>query len=63
VSALVFLFLAVVVSVIGTVVLWARSRPSNSPDASIDEFNAKLRALSGDEPPRRPGARSDRRGS
>ena len=62
-SALLFLLLVVVVSVVGTLVLWARSRPPSSPDASIDEFNAKLRALSGDEPPRSRSARGERRGS
>lgn len=53
-TALSFLLIALVVSVVGTVVLWARHRQSDSPDASIDEFNAKMRALSDERPVRSP---------
>jgi hypothetical protein len=55
---LVFLALVVVISVVGTFVLWARNRPTSSPESSIAEFNAKLRALSGDG---EPSTGSDRR--
>lgn len=48
---LVFLVLVVVVSAVGIFVLWARSRPTSSPEASIAEFNAKLKALGGDGEP------------
>jgi hypothetical protein len=57
---LAFLALVVVISVVGTLVLWARNRPTTSAEASISEFNAKLKALSG-EGERRAG--SDRRRS
>jgi len=46
----VFLALAAAVSVVGTVVLWARHRHTDSPDASIEAFNNKMRALSDDGP-------------
>lgn len=45
-SPLVFLALALVVSVVGTVVLWLRHRQPDTPDATIDEFRTKMRALS-----------------
>ncbi len=48
--ALVFLALAVSVSVIGTLILWARHRQPDTPDASIEEFRSKMAAL-GDEDP------------
>jgi len=48
VSNLVFLLLAVVVSVVGVTVLVLRSRPpssSSSPHSSVEQFNEKMRAL------------------
>lgn len=48
-SPLVFLALALVVSVVGTVALWVRNRQPDTPDATIDEFRSKMRALSDDE--------------
>ena len=46
--ALLFLALALVVSVIGTLILWARSRQPDTPDASIEEFRSKMAALGED---------------
>ncbi len=49
-SPLVFLALAAVVSLVGIVILWARHRtPADTPDASIEEFRSKMRALSEDD--------------
>ncbi len=44
-SNLVFLLVAVVLSVVGVGVLVVRNRPSSSPHSSIDEFHDKMRAL------------------
>ncbi len=59
-SPLLILMMIVVVSAVGTLVLWARHRPTSSPHASVAEFNAKLKALSGDQDSRSDGI--DRRG-
>lgn len=48
-SPLFFLALALVVSVVGTLVLWIRHREPDTPDATIDEFRSKMRALSHQE--------------
>ncbi|MCB1270004.1 MAG: hypothetical protein M9942_11010 [Microthrixaceae bacterium] len=48
-SPLVFLGAALVISVIGTLVLWVRHRDTTGPDSTIDEFRSKMKALS-DEP-------------
>jgi hypothetical protein len=46
---LVYLLLALVLSGIGLLVLWIRSRPSPaSPRSSVEQFNEKMRALSPD---------------
>jgi len=50
-SNLAFLAVAVVASVIGVGVLVLRSRPSSSPDSSIDEFQDKMRALAPEADP------------
>ena len=47
-NPLAFLLIAVVVSVLGTIILWSRHRESDSPEASVEAFNAKMRALSDD---------------
>lgn len=47
-NALVFLALAAGASIVGTIVLWARHRETDSPEASVEEFSAKMRALSDD---------------
>ncbi|MGI9579159.1 MAG: hypothetical protein ACR2OH_13240 [Microthrixaceae bacterium] len=49
-SGVVFLGIAVVVSVVGTLVLWARNRTPDTPDASIEEFRSKMAALSDEVP-------------
>lgn len=59
-SPLVFLALALVISVVGTVVLWVRNRQPDTPDATIDEFRSKMRALSDEE--RNPGKNIGRSG-
>lgn len=53
-SNLVFLLIAVVLSVIGVGVLVLRNRPSSSPHSSIDEFHDKMQALAPDS-----GSRDD----
>ena len=57
-SGLAFLLIAIVLSVLGTLVLYMRSRGSGSIDHGVDEFRREMRALS-------PDKRSDdrRRGS
>lgn len=49
-SNLVFLLVAVVISVVGVTVLVLRSRPNSSPNSSIDQFHDKMRALAPDDP-------------
>lgn len=49
-SNLVFLGVALVISVIGVTILVLRSRPPSSPHSSIDQFHDKMRALAPDEP-------------
>ena len=44
-SNLVYLLIAVVISVVGVLAVWYRSRPPTSPSASIDQFSEKMRAL------------------
>lgn len=54
----IFLLFAVALSVVGTIVLWARHREPKSTDSSIGEFDAKLKALQpNNQPPRRGGPR------
>ena len=48
-SNLIYLLVVVVLSGIGLLVLWIRSRPSpRSPRSSVEQFNEKMRALSPD---------------
>lgn len=54
-SGVVFLGIAVLVSVVGTIVLWARNRTPDTPDASIEEFRSKMAALSEEAPESRSG--------
>ncbi len=49
-SNLVFLLVAVVISVVGVGILVLRSRPPSSPNSSIDQFHDKMRALAPDDP-------------
>lgn len=48
-GGLAFLFIAVVVSVIGTLVLYMRNRGSTSVDNGVEEFQREMRALSPDK--------------
>ena len=58
-----YLLIAVALSGIGLLALWFRNRPApSSPRSSVDEFNAKMRALAPDEVAETSGQRS-RRGS
>lgn len=54
-GALVFLMIAVVISVVGSTVLYLRSRSPSSLDAGIVEFQREMRALAprDEEPPPR----------
>ena len=56
-SGVVFLGIAAVLSAIGTIVLWARNRKPDTPDASIEEFRSQMAALSEDSPEPRSGQR------
>ena len=49
-SALVFLGIAVAVSVLGCSVLWFKTRQPRSMDAHIREFSKELQALAPDHP-------------
>jgi len=63
VNALVFLGIAVVVSLLGCATLWLRSRQPRSMDAHIREFARELDALAPGSPPdgqhRRPNRRAE----
>ena len=48
-GGLAFLLVAVVVSAIGTFVLWIRNRDTATLDQGIDEFQREMRALSPDK--------------
>ena len=47
-GGLAFLLIAVVVSALGTFVLWMRTRGSTSLDHGVEEFQREMRALSPD---------------
>ena len=47
-SGLAFLLIAVVVSSLGLLVLWMRTRGSTSVDHGVEEFQREMRALSPD---------------
>jgi hypothetical protein len=47
-GGLAFLAIAVVVSVVGTLVLWARNRDATTLDHGVDEFRREMDALSPD---------------
>lgn len=62
-SNLVYLFVAVALSVLGLLVLWLRNRPpAASPRSSIEEFHDTLRALAPEDEPS-PDAPRRRRGA
>jgi hypothetical protein len=53
VSSLVYLFVALVLSVLGSLLLWYRHRRPKSLESGIDEFSRELKALApkrGEEP-------------
>jgi hypothetical protein len=52
VNALVFLGIAVVLSLVGCGILWMRSRQPGSMEAHIRDFERELDALAPDRPPR-----------
>ena len=52
-NALVFLGIAVVLSLIGCGILWMRSRQPGSMEAHIRDFERELDALAPDRPPPR----------
>ena len=48
-GGLAFLLIAVVVSVLGTLVIYMRNRGSTSVDHGVEEFQREMRALSPDK--------------
>jgi hypothetical protein len=56
-TGLVFLLIAFVLSIGGSVALWLRHRDPTSLDHGVDEFQREMRALAPD-PDRRPGSRA-----
>lgn len=52
-SGLVFLVVALLLSVVGSVALWLRHREPTSVERSVDDFSREMNALA---PPHRPGA-------
>ena len=59
-NALVFLGIALVLSLIGCGILWVRSRQPGSMEAHIRDFERELDALAPGNPPDRPRQRSVR---
>jgi hypothetical protein len=56
VNAVAFLLIAVVISVVGSTILYLRNRAPSSLESGIDAFQREMQALAprdGDEPPRR----------
>lgn len=53
-SALVFLGIAALLSLVGCGILWARSRKPGSMEAHIRDFERELEALAPGSPPDRP---------
>ena len=45
-SGLAFLLIALAISVVGSLLLWARTRRPGSVDSGIDAFRREMRALS-----------------
>jgi len=59
-SNLLYLALAVVLSAVGVLVLWFRTRRPRSMNAHIEEFARELEALAPEPEPRRPSRESMR---
>lgn len=51
-SAVAYLLIAVTISLVGSLVLWLRSRKPTSMNAGIEEFSKGMRALAPDREPR-----------
>ncbi len=47
-SGLVFLLIALAISLVGSLVLWLRSRKPKAFDSGVDEFRREMRALAPD---------------
>jgi hypothetical protein len=58
VSALVFLLIVIVVSVVGSLILWLQHRSPNTLESGIDAFQREMEALA----PPDEGDNDDRRG-
>ncbi len=59
-SVLIYLLVAVLISLVGSLVLWMRARQPTSMDAGIDQFRRELQALAPERPPvRRDGRTGD----
>ncbi|HEV2766622.1 MAG TPA: hypothetical protein VGV63_02805 [Acidimicrobiales bacterium] len=56
-SGLVFLVVALLLSVVGSVALWLRHREPTSVERSVDDFSREMNALA---PHHRPGAERSR---
>ena len=59
-NALIFLGIAVVLSLVGCGILWVRSRQPGSMEAHIRDFERELNALAPGDPADRPRQRSAR---
>jgi hypothetical protein len=51
-GGVVFLLVAVALSVVGSLVLWLRFRQPTSLEHSVDAFSREMRALAPERPPR-----------
>lgn len=49
-SNLIYLIIAIVLSLVGSLILWFRTRQPKSMEAGIKEFSKGLRALAPDDP-------------
>ena len=55
-SALVFLLIVIVVSVVGSLIVWMQHRSPTTLESGIEAFQKEMEALAPpDEPPRRDG--------
>ena len=61
-SGLAFLLIALVISVIGSLILWLRSRRPRGVTSAIDEFRREMQALAPDARARLEARRRSHRG-
>jgi hypothetical protein len=54
VSGLVFLLVALLLSVVGSLALWLRHREPTSVERSVDDFSREMHALAPPAPPNEP---------